>query len=122
MMKRVEGFLGLEAAVFATAALVHAGILLNGYQHRQARIAESVIAAVLLVGLTASMLLPRLSRTAGLAAQGFALLGTLVGITMISIGVGPRSVLDIALHISMVTLLVTGLYVAATHREHRFPI
>jgi hypothetical protein len=111
-MKQVERFLGVEALVFATAALVHAGVLLDGYQHRQARMAESVIAAVLMLGLITSVIRPRSSRAAGLVAQGFALLGTLVGITMITIGVGPQTTLDIALHVCMVTLLVSGLILA----------
>jgi hypothetical protein len=120
-MKHVQTFLGVEAIAFATAALVHAGILMDGYQHRQAGIAEGVIAGVLLLGLMVSLLRPRSSRVAGLAAQGFALLGTLVGITMISIGVGPQSAFDVALHVCFVTLLVTGLIVVARRRLSNGP-
>jgi hypothetical protein len=112
-MKHVKRFLGIEAFAFATAALVHAGVLIDGYQHRQAGIAEGVIAAVLTLGLMVSVVRPQWSRAAGLAAQGFALLGTLVGITMISIGVGPQSAFDVVLHVFFVTVLGAGLFVTA---------
>jgi hypothetical protein len=46
-----------------------------------------------------------------LAAQGFALLGTLVGILTIVIGIGPQSGFDVALHAGFVALLITGLTV-----------
>jgi hypothetical protein len=43
-------FVLLEAAAFIAAALTHSGILLDGYKHRQAGTAESVIGMVLLAG------------------------------------------------------------------------
>jgi hypothetical protein len=46
-------------------------------------------------------------------AQGFALLGTLVGIFTIIVGVGPRTTPDVIYHIAMVGLLVWGLATAA---------
>jgi hypothetical protein len=112
-MKYIRTFLSIEAGAFGIAALVHAGVVSDGYQHRQAAIAESVIAAVLLLALLASAITHRPSRAMGLAAQGFALAGTLVGIVMIVIGVGPQSRFDVALHVSFVTLLITGLIVVA---------
>jgi hypothetical protein len=109
----VRWFLAVEAVVFGSAALVHAGVLVHGYEHVAARIAESVIALVLFVGLAASAVTPGSSRTIGLAAQGFALLGTAVGLFTIAIGVGPRTALDLTLHAVMVVLLVTGLVATA---------
>src|SRR5262245_2312460 len=105
-MNAVRTFLALEAVAFAAASLVHRGLLVGGYQHRQAAIAEGVIAGVLALGLLVSAASPRLTRAAGLGAQGFALLGTFVGLTMMAIGVGPQSAFDVALHIGFVTLLV----------------
>jgi hypothetical protein len=110
---RLQSFLLVEAAAFATAAAVHFGILLEGYQHRQAGIAESVIAVALLLGLLLSWTHPASARTAGLVAQGFALLGTLVGILTIAIGVGPRTQPDLAYHVGIVAVLVWGLVLAA---------
>lgn len=49
-MARIRIFLLSEAVVFVVAALIHAGALVEGYQHREARIAESVIAVALLGG------------------------------------------------------------------------
>ena len=101
--------LAVQAAVFGVAATIHAGVLTHGYEHVRARTAEGVIAAVLLVGLFMTAIAVRQLRTIALGVQGFALLGTLVGLFTIAIGVGPRSVLDLALHATMVTLLTAGL-------------
>lgn len=102
----------LEATTFVAAAVVHFGILVGGYEHRQAGTAESVIAAVLLAGFVATWLGPGWTRRIGLAAQAFALLGTLVGLFTIVIGVGPRTVPDIAYHIGILGVLGWGLVVA----------
>jgi hypothetical protein len=112
-MQRVSTFLAIEAIAFAAAALVHAGVLADGYQHRSAMIAESVIAGVLTLGLAVSVTSSRSSRAAALTVQSVALLGTLVGIVMIAIGVGPQSRFDVALHAGFVTLLIAGLAVTA---------
>lgn len=109
----VRSFLSVEAVVFCGAALVHAGVLVRGYEHAKAATAEGVIAAVLLVGLMGSVIAPSSSRRIGLAAQGFALLGTLVGLFTIAIGVGPRTALDFGLHATMVLLLLCGLFAVA---------
>lgn len=112
MTQRIRAFLLVEAAAFAAAALVHFGLLVHGYQHRQARVAESVIALVLLAGLLLSWVRPTWTREAGIAAQGFALLGTLVGMFTIIVGVGPRTAPDVVYHIAIVAVLVWGLLVA----------
>jgi hypothetical protein len=110
----VRLFLAVQAAVFDMAAMVHSGFLVHGYEHLRARNAESVIGAVLLLALLCTAILPRWVRPIALGAQGFALLGTLVGLSMIAIGVGPRTFFDLTLHAAMVTLLVVGLL--TTHR------
>jgi hypothetical protein len=84
----------------------------SGYEHREARNAETVIGVVLVAGAMLTWIRPASARAAGLAAQGFALLGTLVGIFTIVIGVGPRSVLDIIYHVAIVAVLVRGLVVS----------
>jgi hypothetical protein len=112
MLQTMRLFLFAEGATFLVAALIHFGVLLDGYQHRQAGIAESVIGIVLLAGLTFTWIRPRAFRAAALTAQGFALLGTLVGIFTIVIGVGPRTVPDVVYHVAIVLVLVSGLNVA----------
>jgi hypothetical protein len=116
-VNHVRAFLLVEAVAFGAAALVHAGLLADGYQHREATIAESVIAIVLILGLAVSVIAPQRSRAAALAVQGFALLGTLVGIFTMIIGIGPQSAFDVALHTGFVALLITGLTVVARGRQ-----
>jgi hypothetical protein len=101
-----------EAATFVAASLIHSGVMIAGYEHEQARIAEALIAIVLLVGAALTWIRPAWTRQAGLAAQGFALLGTLVGVFTIIVGVGPRTVPDIAYHLAIVVVLVWGLIFA----------
>jgi hypothetical protein len=113
MLQTVRLFLLIEAITFFIAALIHSGMLVTGYEHWQARTAESVIAAVLFIGLIVSLARPVWTRTAGLYAQGFALLGTLVGIFTIIVGVGPRTAPDVIYHICIVIVLVWGITVAA---------
>jgi ABC-type amino acid transport substrate-binding protein len=120
-MKHTRTFLFIEAFAFGTAALVHAGMLTDGYRHHEAMIAESVIAGVLTLGLAVSVLSPRSGRAVGLAVQGFALLGTLVGVFTIVIGIGPQSRFDVALHAGLIALLITGLTVVARRRAHIAP-
>jgi hypothetical protein len=109
----IRRFLILEAVGFFIAASIHAGYLLPGYEHHAARVAESVLGIALVAGLATSVLRPALTRGAGLVAQGFAVLGTLVGIFTILVGVGPRSGPDVVYHVAMVAVLVWGLTAAA---------
>lgn len=109
MTRIIRSFLLFEAVTFVLAALVHSGILVQGYEHRQARIAESVIAVVLLAGFALTWINVAWTRRAAIATQAFALLGTLVGLFTIAVGVGPRTVPDIVYHIAIVGVLVWGL-------------
>jgi hypothetical protein len=114
-MNKIRVFLLVEALSFATASMIHAGKLVQGYEHPRARIAEAVIATVLFVALVFTWIRPSSVRTAGLYAQGFALLGTLVGLFTIAVGVGPRTVPDIVYHVAIVIVLLWGLRVAAAN-------
>ena len=113
MRQRVQLFLFAEAAAFLIAASIHFGLLMTGYEHQKAGIAETVIGVVLLGGLAATLVSPGSTRAAGLAAQGFALLGTCVGIFTIAIGVGPRTAPDVVYHIAIVLVLIAGLLTTA---------
>jgi hypothetical protein len=112
-MNKIRVFLLVEGLSFAVASSIHAGMLVQGYEHPRARIAEGVIATVLFVSLVLTWVRPSFLRAAGLYAQGFALLGTLVGLFTIAVGVGPRTAPDIAYHIAIVIVLLWGLRVAA---------
>jgi predicted ferric reductase len=109
---KLRVFLAVEVAIFALASLVHRGVLVSGYEHSKAAVAEAVIAAVLLAGLLLSLMRPWSIRAYALLVQGFALLGTLTGVVMIAIGVGPRTAPDLALHALMLVTLGFGLVVA----------
>ena len=116
-MRTIRVFLLSEAAAFAVAAAIHSGMLVAGYEHPQARIAESILASVLLLGLVASFVQPSWTARAGVIAQTIALLGTLVGIFTIVVGVGPRTVPDVIYHIAIVAVLVAGIRAARQHRD-----
>lgn len=112
MSNKIQGFLLSEAIAFAMAALIHYEILLPGHGHLKAAIAESVIALVLAAALVLSRFRAGCPRKLGLAAQGFALLGTCVGLFTIAVGVGPQTPGDLAFHVVIVAVLVCGLVVA----------
>ena len=112
----IRTFLLVESATFLSAAAFHFGVFLPGFAHGAAAAAESVIASVLLGGLLATWILPRAVRGIGLTVQGFALIGTFVGVFTIAIGIGPRTVPDLVIHAIMVLELVWGLVVAGRAR------
>jgi len=101
----LRGFLLLEAGLLGAASAVHSGLLLRGHVHGQARIAEAVIAAVLLAAWALSFALPGRTRK-------LALLGTLVGLFTIAVGIGPQSAPDLVFHFALAALLLAGLYFA----------
>lgn len=108
MVQRVRVFLTLEVVIFVVAAAVHFGLLRDEQRDVGAAIAESVIAAVLFAGLATAFLRPAAARTAGIAAQAFALVGTCIGLTLV-LTVGPTKGLDLVFHGIMLPLLITGL-------------
>jgi hypothetical protein len=116
MAQVIRAFLLAEAVIFVVAASVHGGWLMSGYEHHEARVAESLIAAVLLASAAVTWLRPMWTRAAGLFAQGFALALTFVGIGTIAAGIGPQTPLDIVYHIAIVAVLVWGLVVARRAR------
>ena len=112
MRQTIRLFLLLAGVSLLVAALVHRGVLVTGYEHREASAAETVIAGVLLLGFGLTWIWPVWIRQLGLVALGFALLGTLVGVITIAIGVGPRTVPDVAYHLAILVALAWGLVVA----------
>lgn len=104
--------LAVEILLFAGAALIHAGVLAGGHEHSQARTAEGVIAAVLALGLVLCLLRPAATRMIALVVQGFALLGTLVGVFTITVGIGPQTLADKAFHGLLLVVLIAGLVAA----------
>ena len=109
LLRRLRGFLLAEAGLLVAASLVHSGLLLQGHAHSQARIAEAVIAAVLILAWALSFVWPARTRRLALLAQAFALIGTLVGLSTILIGIGPQSAPDKVFHFALLGLLLAGL-------------
>ena len=112
MRRRIRALLIFEAATYAIAALIHTGFIVHGYEHDKARIAELVIAAVLALGAVIAFTRPAVTRRAALWSQGFALVGTLVGVLTIVLGVGPRTMPDVVYHAAIICVLIYGLIVA----------
>ncbi len=106
----VRVILTVATVAFGLATLIHAGVLISGYEHHKAATAESIIAPVLALGFIATLLWPASIRNIALCVEGFALLGTSVGVFMIVIGIG-RTVFDIVLHALLIAGLVAGLIV-----------
>ena len=105
-----------QAALFALAAVLHSGVIVSGYEHGRAEIAETVIALVLIGGAVMTWVRPHWARLSGLVVQGFALLGTFVGLFTIAVGIGPQTSLDLSIHALMITALAAGLFVTARLR------
>ena len=111
-MPRIAIFLLAEAIVFTVAALIHAGLLIEGYEEPEARTAESVLATVLLLGFLVAWRRSTWAKTAGILTQGFALIGTSIGHFAIMVGLGPQSILDVAYHLAIIAVLIWGLVVS----------
>jgi hypothetical protein len=105
-------FLSLEALSYFAAALVHLGVLVRGYEHAGAYVPESIIGAVLLAGVALTFVVRAWTRGIAIATQGFALMGTLVGLYVGVIGVGPHTVPDFVYHVGIILALLWGLVVA----------
>ena len=70
MSRTIRFVMFVEAATFLVAASIHAGLLVAGYEHREARIAESVIALVLLAGAVLAWVRPTSARAVGPRGSG----------------------------------------------------
>jgi hypothetical protein len=116
IVRTIRLFILVEAVSFVAFALIHSGFLIAGHEHLQARIAEGVIGTVLIIGLILSFVKPAWTRWVGIVVQGFALLGTLVGLFTIVIGIGPRTTLDLIYHPLIIAILIWGLILAARAR------
>ncbi len=117
MRNAIRLFLLFEGIAFIAASLTHFGVLMHGYEHRPAGTAEGIIGIILLIGFVLTWIVPRRTRAIGIAVQAFALLGTCVGIYTIAIGVGPRTIADIAFHVAIVVALIAGLLVTFRHKS-----
>src|SRR5918912_1687167 len=75
----VRGFLLVQITMFLVLVTIHFGLLIGGYRHPAAGTTESLIVAVLALGLLLTWTPPPWCRRAAIAAQCFGTLGVLVG-------------------------------------------
>ncbi|MFC0433611.1 hypothetical protein [Kutzneria buriramensis] len=112
-MARGFGYLMIvEAATFLVASLLH----LTVEWEPAAAGPEAVIGVVVAAGAACVLVGLRRARAIALWSIGFATFGTLVGITAITAGTGPRSVPDLTYHALILTTLVASLVLFARSR------
>lgn len=110
----IARLLGAVAAIsLLVASLIHFGYLVEGYADDGAALPEAIIGAVILVGLTLSRAAEPWGRRALIGGLGFGLAGSLLGLFLVAIGVGPQTVPDIVYHVALVGTLIAGLVVAS---------
>lgn len=115
----VRAFPLIEAVAFLVAGAIHSGMFVAIDTHYQAATAESIIGVVLLVSFGLTWVRSAQARLIGLLAQAFAAFGTMVGLFTIAVGVGPRSVGDIAFHLAVLAVLGWGIVVTARSGDIR---
>jgi hypothetical protein len=108
---QIRMFLFAEAAAFAIAAIIHAGLPAEEYGHRDAIIFESVLAGILFLGYSLTLYNRSWTRQIGIVFQGIALLGTVVGRFSIIAGAGPMIVFDLVFYRAITAILLWGLIV-----------
>jgi hypothetical protein len=118
----VRRFLLVQIGIFLAMISIHFGLLVGGYRHQNAGTTESVIAAVLVVGLLLTWMPPPWSRRAAIAAQSFGTLGVLAGLVTSAVGIGPRTILDLALNAVSLLTLIAGLAITKRGARHVQPV
>jgi hypothetical protein len=95
------------AGSLAVASALHLSGLVDGrastFDPDAAGVAEAVIGAILVVGAVVMLRSPRRARSAGLAVNGFALVGFLIGISQTAVG---GCAPDIAYHATVIPILL----------------
>lgn len=111
-MRRVVTVFTAVAVTLVVASVVHLAGHVRGrsdlFDSTDAGIAEAVIAAVLVAGAAAMVVVPRRARAVGLAANGFALVGFAVGLTITA---QAGHLPDIAYHVAILPVLTASLVV-----------
>jgi hypothetical protein len=116
-MAPIPRLMFVEAVAFAIASLVHSGAFTDVSVDPGANIAEGTIAVVLLAGALAISIRPTWTRVVGVLAQGFGLLGSLIGLYLAVRGLGPNTLPDLVFHLAIVPMLALGMTAAFRHDD-----
>lgn len=108
----IRWFIVVAAFSLLLASLIHFGFLISGYEDEGAAVPEAVIGSVMLLGLGVSWSPEPWGRRAAVGALAFGLAGSLLGLVLVIIGIGPRTVPDVTYHVVLVATLVVGLTLA----------
>ncbi|MGH3649765.1 MAG: hypothetical protein ACRDU9_03575 [Acidimicrobiia bacterium] len=115
-MRTIRWFIVVAALSLLVASLIHFGYLISGYEDEGAAVPEAVIGSVMLLGLALSWSPEPWGRRAAVGALAFGLAGSLLGLVLVLIGIGPRTVPDVVYHVLLVATLVVGLTLALRRR------
>ncbi|MGE0644433.1 MAG: hypothetical protein AB7P24_12250 [Nitrospira sp.] len=107
-IQRIRTFLLAEASAFAMAALVHVGQLVEGYEHRDAVIFESILGSILFLGYLVTRVHPKWARRTAIPVQGMALFGTVIGRFSIIAGDGPWTIPELVFYRIITAALIWG--------------
>lgn len=126
-VKRTLGVLmALEGITFAVASYLHLGghiplgfTVITGEPVRRAAIPEATIAAVLTIGCLAVLAIPSRAWPLALVSVAFATFGTVLGLSLVATGIGPRTVPDLTYHASILTVLLANLLLLFRERSLR---
>lgn len=114
-MATIPRLMFVQAVAFAIASVIHSGALTDVSVDPGANIAEGVIAAVLFGGAIVASVRPSWTQVVGSLAQGFGLLGSLIGLFLATRGLGPDTVPDLVFHVAVVITLALGLLATIRH-------
>jgi len=120
VIRLIRIFLTIETLLFAFAASAHFS-LVGDRGDPAAGGFETLIAIALAAGLVTSFIQPQATLIAARVAQGFALILTLVGFTLV-LTVGPTTTFDVTMHLTMLATLVAGLVVTFRSPGLRRPV
>jgi hypothetical protein len=124
---RVHGVVMLvEAATFGVAAALHLDARIplgfgtvRGEPETNAALAELVIVGVLVFGAVVVLVRPVDAGPFACVVTGFAIFGVIVGLVMIALDVGPRTVPDLVYQIAIMTMLLISFAVLMNRRRTR---
>jgi hypothetical protein len=115
----VRGLLLLQVVGFVVLASIHFGLLIGGYRHPPAGATELVIVAAVVAALVLTWGPPAQGQRAATTAGLFAMLGVLVGLVTMFLGVERGTILEVALNVTLLLSVTTGLVATAAWRRER---